>query len=362
MNTGDFRNRMLAQKASAKINQLSQDMGNVRIMHVCGTHEDTISRFGIRSLLPDNVEIVSGPGCPVCVTTTKEVDEAIFLAKKGITVTTFGDMLKVPGSNGSLADIKAQGYDVRVVYSITDSIKLAENNPSREVVHLAIGFETTAPSTASAVMDSPKNFSALSCHRLIPPAMEFLLNDAGIQSSAKVDGFIDPGHVSVIIGVEPYESLSSRYKIPQVISGFEPLDVLFGVLRLLEMIKDADYSVVNNYPRVVKYNGNPKAKHILNEVFETIDVKWRGFPLIPKSGLEIRDEFACHDARKKFVISVESDEVSTGCRCSDILKGIIYPMECPLFKTKCTPENPVGPCMVSSEGACMIAYKYKKII
>jgi hydrogenase expression/formation protein HypD len=349
-----FRDREIAGRISRRIDEISKEMDGVKLMHVCGTHEDTVTRFGIRSLLPENIEIISGPGCPVCVTTTKEIDEAIYLAREGVTVTTFGDMLRVPGSSSSLADAKADGCDIRVVYSITDAIKIARENPGREIVHIAIGFETTAPTTAIALEDAPGNFYVLSCHRLIPPAMSFLLDSGDVM----VDGFIDPGHVSTVIGLDPYKPISDRFRIPQVIAGFEPLDVLFAVLKLLKMIKNKEHGVWNEYTRVVRDEGNPRAVDAMNRVFKHCDVKWRGFPVIPSSGLDLGDGFSGYDARAKFRIRVRESKEPKGCRCGDVLKGVIYPRECPLFGRKCNPENPVGPCMVSSEGACMIAYRY----
>jgi hydrogenase expression/formation protein HypD len=349
----DFRDRELALKASREINNISNALGKVKIMHVCGTHEDTITRFGIRSLLPENVEVISGPGCPVCVTTIREVDEVIYLARQGITITTFGDMFRVPGSYGSLADAKADGNDIRVVYSITDAGKIARENSKDEIVHMAIGFETTAPSTAVEIRNSPENFSILSCHRLIPPAMEFLLKEGDV----KVDGFINPGHVSTIIGLEPYRPIAKRYKIPQVVAGFEPLDMLFAILMLLRMIRDGSSDVKNEYTRIVREKGNVNATEVMNSIFEKCDVEWRGFPVIEKSGLKLRGRFSEHDARKRFEIKVKPSRDPDGCRCGDVLKGLIYPGECPLFGKACNPKKPIGPCMVSSEGACSIAYK-----
>jgi hydrogenase expression/formation protein HypD len=303
MNKGlaGFRDRRIAEKITAKIGATAKGMDPVRLMHVCGTHEDAITKAGIRSLLPDNVEIISGPGCPVCVTTAKEIDEAIALAKTGATVTSFGDMMKVPGSASSLADAKGGGSDVRIVYSITDAVKLAKEKPGKEVAHIGIGFETTAPTTAVEILTAPKNFFVLSCHRTIPPAMDFLLS----EGDTKIDGFIDPGHVSAIIGMRPYKVLSEKYGIPQVVAGFEPVDVLYGVLLLLEMIKEKDCGVRNEYSRVVKEEGNKKALDVLEKVFSPCDVKWRGFPAILGSGLAIRDEYCEHDARVKFQINVK---------------------------------------------------------
>ena len=352
-----YRDRYLAARIAEKIRDISHGMGELRLMHVCGTHEDAITKAGIRSLLPKNVEIISGPGCPVCVTTTREIDEALALAKEGATVTSFGDMLKVPGSASSLAEAKAEGSDVRIVYSITDAVDFAGKNPGKEVVHMGIGFETTAPSTAIALQDAPDNFFVLSCHRMIPPAMDFLLREGDMR----IDGFIDPGHVSAIIGLAPYRKISREYGIPQVVAGFEPVDVLFAILLLLKMIREEDTGVRNEYSRVVKEEGNPKALNALDKVFEKSDLAWRGFPKIPASGLSLRDEYKKHDARKVFKIRIKGSKEPEGCLCGKVLKGLIHPKDCPLFGKKCTPEKPVGPCMVSGEGSCHIAYKYNRI-
>ena len=352
----EFRDRETAKKACDRIKEIAKNLDHAKIMHVCGTHEDTITRYGIRSLLPENVEVISGPGCPVCVTTGREIDEAIALADKGLTVTTFGDMLKVPGSENSLEGVKAKGGDVRVVYSITDATRIAAENPDTDVVHIAIGFETTAPSTAAELKTAPGNFSVLCCHRTIPNAMDLLLSSGDV----KVNGFIDPGHVSAIIGLGPYRPLTEKFNVPQVIAGFEPLDVLFGILLILEMMENGKAEVKNEYSRVVKDEGNPRALEIMNEVFQPCDVRWRGFPIIPGSGLELKEEFSQYDARKKFNIKVEDRGEPAGCRCGDILKGLIRPDECPIFGKGCAPDKPVGPCMVSSEGACAIAYKFNK--
>ncbi|HIE34548.1 MAG TPA: hydrogenase formation protein HypD [Candidatus Altiarchaeales archaeon] len=350
----DFRDKSIAKKLSEGIRRISKNMGHIKIMHVCGTHEDTITKFGIRSLLPDNIEVISGPGCPVCVTTTREIDEAILLSKnEDVILTTFGDMMKVPGSESSINEAKSEGSDIRIVYSPSDAVKIAQET-DKDVVHVAIGFETTAPSTAVELRNAPDNFSILNCHRTIPSAMAFLMESGDV----KVNGFIDPGHVSTIIGIKPYRPVSERYNVPQVIAGFEPIDVLLAIFILLEMIENKEFKVRNEYSRVVREEGNPKALNAINEVFEPMDVKWRGFPEIPGSGLKLREKFRKYDAREKFDIRVEDRGEPRGCRCGDVLKGIIYPEECPLFGRKCTPVSPVGPCMVSMEGSCAIAFKY----
>jgi hydrogenase expression/formation protein HypD len=354
-----LRSREVTRKLVARIETLSDAIprDGIRIMHVCGTHEDTVSRYGIRSLLPAKVEIIPGPGCPVCVTTMREIDEALSLTQKAV-VTTFGDLLKVPGSEGrSLADAKAAGGDVRVVYSIFDALKIAAGTGA-EVVHVAVGFETTAPSTASALREKPpENFSILTCHRLVPPAMDVLLQDR----EARIDGLIDPGHVSAVIGLRPYEALSRRYAVPQVVAGFEPNDLLLALVMLLEMIREGKGEVRNEYARVVRREGNVKALGLLEEVFEPCDVAWRGFPVLPGSGLRLREPYAGREAREKFALEVRSAAEDAGeCICGMVLRGRAYPDDCKLFGKACTPERPVGACMVSSEGSCGIWYRYGK--
>jgi len=304
------------------------------------------------------VEVRPGPGCPVCVTTAKEIEEAILLAKSGKVVATFGDMFRVPGESQSLGDVKAEGFDVRIVYSITDCISIAEKT-NKDVVFFSIGFETTTSATASAVLNNPPaNFSILSAHRLIPPAMEALIN----MGELKIDGFINPGHVSTIIGEKAYEFISKRYKVPQVIAGFEPLDVLIGVYMLAMQIIRGEAKVENEYTRVVKPEGNEKAQHVMDEVFEPFDISWRGFPVIPNTGLKLRGEFEDYDARRRYEDELselrEDYKEPAGCRCGEILRGLVYPDECPLFGKVCTPQHPVGPCMVSREGSCNIMLRY----
>jgi len=356
MNLSHLRSRELAEKLVRKIRDAAAGLGGrkVRIMHVCGTHEDTVSRYGLRGLLPEGLEIIPGPGCPVCVTTSREIDEALALSQHAV-LTTFGDLMKVPASDGrSLMDARAAGADVRVVYSIYDAVAIARSIPG-EVVHVAVGFETTAPSTASVMNEAPPNFSVLTCHRLVPPAMAALLSDG----EARIDGLIDPGHVSAVIGVRAYEPLSRRFGTPQVIAGFEPTDLLMAVLMLLEMLARGETAVKNEYGRVVRTEGNERARRLMDEVFETCDVAWRGFPVIPGSGLRLRERFAARDARRRFEISVEGiPEISRGCICGEVLKGKAYPDACRLFGKACTPEHPVGACMVSSEGSCGIWHRY----
>lgn len=354
----DYRNKDIAAGLVEKIKGVASKLGNVTLMELCGTHTQVVGQYGIKSLLPDSVRLLSGPGCPVCVTTNREIDEAIALTEKQDTIVcSFGDLMRVRGSNDrSLSDARSSELDARVVYSISDAKKIAVENPGREVVHVAIGFETTAPSTACEILDGvPDNFSVLSCHRLFPPAMEALLQD----KDARVNGFINPGHVSTIIGLKDYERLGEEYMVPQVVAGFEPLDVMAAILMLLEMTKNGDHSVKNEYTRVVKTDGNLKALKAMDKIFDTVDLRWRGFPVIKNSGLVLKKKYGQYDARQKFDLHVEDtvDDLG-GCRCGDVLKGKIGPQECPLFRKQCNPNNPMGPCMVSTEGTCGITYKY----
>ena len=314
---------------------------------------------GLRTLLPRNVEVRSGPGCPVCVTSPDEIATAIELSKRRDTVlTTFGDMLRVPSALGSLSDARADGGRIRVVYSIRDAVELARQNPSRQHIHFAIGFETTAPGTAIELMgDPPENFSVIVSHRLIPPAMEHLLKAGEIR----IDGFLCPGHVSTIIGVEPYVPLTTQYGIPQVIAGFEPIDVLISIVMILEQIDLGEAQVVNEYTRSVRHAGNVKAKEALRKIFEVVDTDWRGIGSIEKSGYALRNDYSEHDAIAKFGLRQRRTyEMPAGCRCGELLRGLIYPEECPLFGKACTFGDPVGPCMVSREGACYVAARFGK--
>ncbi|BAM70222.1 MULTISPECIES: hydrogenase formation protein HypD [unclassified Methanothermobacter] len=342
----------LSRELVSRIQEISRP---VKIMHVCGSHEHTIMQHGVRSLLPEEVEVVAGPGCPVCCVPAREIDECIELARQGVTITTFGDMLRVPGSRGSLADARADGADVRIVYGVGNAVEIARKL-DREVVFMAAGFETTAPTTASEILSGPpENFSVLSCHRLIPPALRFLIESGEVNLNA----LIEPGHVSTIIGMKPYEPFSRDYNIPQVIAGFNPLDILMAVYMILRQIDRGEAKVENEYKRAVKPEGNLKAQKVMDEVFQVTEREWRGFPVIPESVYEIRDEFSEFNAREKFDIEVE-DTVDTpaGCICGAVLRGVARPEECKLFKNECTPTSPIGACMVSREGTCNIAYRY----
>ncbi|MFC1507336.1 hydrogenase formation protein HypD [Thermoproteota archaeon] len=356
-----FRDKTTADKIIKKL--ASMDI-NLTLMHVCGTHQDTIVKHGLDDLLKKHgVRIRQGPGCPVCVTTTSEIEMALELAKKGKTIVTFGDMLRVPGLKESLNDARSQGAKVRIVYSITDAVNLAKKTDD-DIVFVAIGFETTAPSTAITLLkDPPKNFFVLSFHRYLPPALNALLG----MGELKLQGIIEPGHVSTIIGMNAYEGVSSKYSIPQVIAGFEPLDVLMAVYMIAKQIHESKSIVENEYKRVVKKEGNLKALKAISEVFEPKDAKWRGFPKIPLSRMGIKKEFESFDAEKqwadelKSIINNEFTEPK-GCECHRVLRGLVEPKECTLFGETCNPNHPIGPCMVSIEGSCNIEYRYRRII
>jgi len=331
-----------------------------KFMHICGTHQDTIVRFGLEEMLNDvGVEIAQGPGCPVCVTTSQEIADAITLARNGVTVTAFGDMMRVPTTIGSLFSAKADGADVRIVYSIDDAVQMARDQPDKPLVFVGVGFETTAPSTCVPLHkdDCPENFSVYSCHRVCPPAIETIFS----LGESKLNGFIQPGHVAVITGTGMFNQFSEKYKVPQVVAGFEPLDILMSCYMLCKQIKEGRHEVENEYTRLVRPEGNPKALKLMEETFTPVDRYWRGFPMIPKSALALKEEFADHDATKvhedilKNTPEVEAE--SKGCRCGDVLRGLIKSEQCPMFGKVCKPSNPMGPCMVSAEGNCSIAYR-----
>jgi len=350
-----FRDRHLAKKVADRIRELAPSYP-VRFCHVCGTHEWTITHYGLRSLLPETVDVIAGPGCPVCVTPASDIDAAISLALEGVSILIFGDVIRVPGSKMSLQDAKAQGGDVRIIYGVGDAVKIARKEPDKDFVFFAIGFETTAPSTALEVLNRPpENLSFLVAHRLIPPAMELLLGIGDLH----IDGFIAPGHVSTIIGMKPYQIFPEVYRMPTVIAGFEPLDVLFGILMLLRQIKRGEAKLENEYVRSVTWEGNIKAQQIINRVFDVSSGRWRGLGRLPFSALTLKKEFATYDAKKKYDIKIEgSRDLLPGCLCHLIMIGKIKPPECPLFMKACTPQSPRGACMVSNEGTCSIWAKH----
>jgi hydrogenase expression/formation protein HypD len=337
------------------INRINKISTPVKIMHVCGSHEHTIMENGLRTLLPKEVEVVAGPGCPVCCVPSREIDESLELIDKGVTIATFGDMLRVPGSNSSLSDAKSNGGDVKVVYGINNAVELARKTDN-EVVFIAAGFETTAPTTASEILSNPpENFSVLSAHRMIPPALKFLIE----SGETNLNALIEPGHVCTIIGLKPFEIFSKKYNIPQVVAGFNPLDILMGVYIILRQMKNSEAKIDNEYKRAVRDEGNLIAQKAIDNVFTVTNREWRGFPTISNSILEIKDEFAEFNAREKFDIKVKKvEETPTGCICGSILRGIAKPEDCKLFKVKCNPANPIGACMVSKEGTCNISHRY----
>jgi hydrogenase expression/formation protein HypD len=351
-----FRDPKLAKKVTDHIKKLAPSHP-VKFCHVCGTHEWTITHYGLRSLLPDSVDVIAGPGCPVCILPAADIDEAIALAEMGVTVTSFGDLIRVPGSESSLQKVKASGADVRIVYGLRDAIQMAEKAPDKEFVFLAVGFETTSPSTAIEVMNEPpENFSFLVSHRLIPPAMELLLGIGDLQ----IDGFIAAGHVSTIIGMTPYEVFPSAYGMPTVAAGFEPLDVLFAIDMLLQQVKEGVARLENEYKRVVSWEGNVKAQQMVAKVFDVVEGQWRGLGKLPKSALALKKEFEAYDARKKYDLHIEdSRDILKGCLCHLVMVGKIKPPECPSYMTSCVPESPKGACMVSNEGTCRIWAKHR---
>ncbi len=331
----------------------------LKFMEVCGTHTVSIFQSGIRGVLPENVVHLSGPGCPVCVTHESEVAAYLQLAEKGPVVATFGDLLRVPGPEGrNLKKAQADGARVRVVYSPFDALKIAQDNPTEKVVFLGIGFETTAPTIATTINmareQGVENFFVLSMHKLVPPALKALVEVGDLD----LDAFLLPGHVSTIIGKQPYEFLSRDYGIPSVIGGFDPLDVLRAILEMIRGQNKVQAEVVNCYKRAVGDEGNKKARDMMDRVFRVEDAKWRGLGSIPASGLEIGEDFARFDAKREFDLEMPHVSPLPGCRCGDVLKGRIRPDECPLFAGRCTPADPVGPCMVSTEGSCAAYYKY----
>jgi hydrogenase expression/formation protein HypD len=343
------------------ISKIKNEKIKAKFMHVCGTHQDTLVKHGLNSLLKKSgITVSQGPGCPVCVTTTLEIEKMLLIAENGEIVTSFGDMINVPGENKSLGDMKAEGYDVRTIYGIEDAVKIAYENPSKDVVFMGVGFETTAPATAATIISNPpNNFSIFCCHRTMPYALKTILD----MGELNLDGIIEPGHVSTIIGTKPYEFISKDYCVPQVIAGFEPIDVLMSCWMLVKQIKQGKTYVENEYNRVVHPEGNIKAQKVLNEVFEPCDMKWRGFPVIPKSGLKIKNKYESFDATVKYkdiLKDLENKELHEpeGCLCGELLRGLVTPFDCPLFGQACTPETPVGPCMVSTEGSCNIEYRY----
>ncbi len=355
----EFRDPELTKGLARAIAQASTKPA--RFMELCGTHTMAIARHGLSRMLPPTVEMVSGPGCPVCVTATEEIDRAVKLARTpGVTVATFGDLVRVPGSHSSLAKERAAGSRVKVIYSALDALELALADPKAQVVFLGIGFETTAPTVAAAVLMAKQkgvaNFSVLAAHKLLPPALAALLSGPDLG----LNGFLCPGHVTTVIGTAPYEDVAKVHGLACVVSGFEPADVLGAVLMLVKQVEEGRAAVEIQYARGVSPQGNPQARALMEQVFTPVDAPWRGLGWIPMSGLGFNPAFAEFDARARFDLEVPPAADHPGCRCGDVLRGLVRPPQCKLFGQVCTPESPLGPCMVSMEGTCAAWYKYRR--
>lgn len=354
----EYRDKELVGKLVDQIKRVSKKP--IALMEVCGGHTMSIQKFGIPTLLPETIKLISGPGCPVCVSDRKFIDQAIAYTRlDDVIITTYGDLIRVPGSTSSLDQEKSQGADVRIVYSVLDALQIAKDNKDKKIVFLGIGFETTAPSSAAGIVKAQmagiRNFYVFSSHKIMPPAMEALI-DEGV----KLDGYIAPGHVSTITGIGIYENIPKKFGLGCVVSGFEPVDLLKAILMLVNQIENNDPRVEIAYTRVVKPEGNIKAQQMLDEVFELRDDWWRGLGVLPKSGLKIREKYADFDAEAQIPVEVEPTREDKGCICGEILKGLKNPKDCKLFAKACTPNNPVGACMVSHEGSCHAYYKYNR--
>lgn len=357
-----FRDPARADALATALTTLVQEIDHdpVSVMHVCGSHEQAIARFGLRSAFPEGLNVIMGPGCPVCVTDLPEVDEAVALAEQGVRITTYGDMLRVPGTAKSLADVQADGARIQVVYSVTQAAELARST-DEEVVFFATGFETTAVATAAVVLDAPPpNFSVLSAHKYIPPVMEIVAE----MPQSRVEGFLAAGHAATITGWGVFERFVARHRIPVVVAGFEPLDILAGLVKLLELMRDGRLEVANMYPRCVTREGNLAAQDRLWKVFKPVGGRWRGIAHVPNGNLRLRNEWAHVDTRRRFQIDVARlwssapPVLTQECICGDIMAGIASPSDCRLYGNRCTPDSPVGACMVSSEGTCKIWHQY----
>lgn len=356
----EFRDRDLVANMARNIRLMAEKLEHpVNFMEVCGTHTMSIYQYGIRSLLPEKIRLVSGPGCPVCVTPISYINKALACAEMdGNIVATFGDMLRVPGSRSSLMEARANGADIRIVYSPLDAVAIAKNNPERRVIFLGVGFETTAPTIAAAILDAEErnltNFSVLAAHKTMPLPMEILSADPELN----LNGYLCPAHVSTVIGGNAYKPLAEKARIACVVTGFEPADVMQGIEMLLAQVLAGEHRVEIQYSRAVSWEGNPAARRVIDKVFEPCDAIWRGLGNLPGTGLAIRKEYARFDAEQVLNISAVEEKENPGCCCGEVLKGKMTPFDCPLFNTVCTPEDPVGACMVSSEGTCAAAYKY----
>ena len=355
----EYRDPQLAKSLIEGLRHRSFSKGEIRLMEICGTHTVSIFRSGLRQLLPPEIKLISGPGCPVCVTANEDIDRAIWLAgQPGVITTTFGDLVRVPGSYSSLNIERSKGADVRIVYATLDALQIARENPDRQVVFIGIGFETTAPTIAAAVQQASKlgvdNFSVFSAHKLLPPAMRALLD----AQEVNLDGFLCPGHVSIIIGAGAYQEVVDKYRVPCVITGFEPLDILQGVSMLVDQVESGRAAVENPYRRAVTWEGNSAALKLIDEFFEPVDSTWRGIGVIAKSGLGFRPGWKKFDATDRFSMPEIKVKEHPGCKCGEVLRGIMTPPECGLFRKVCTPQDPKGPCMVSGEGTCGAYYRY----
>jgi hydrogenase expression/formation protein HypD len=358
-----FRDPARARKLAHALEAAVAAIGRpVSLMHVCGSHEQAIARFGLRAVFPSALNVIMGPGCPVCVTDAPEIDEAVALARQGVRIATYGDMLRVPGTSRSLADAAEEGGRIESVYSVIQAVELARAHPGEEVVFFASGFETTAVATAAVLLapDLPRNFSVLSVHKYIPPAMEIVAE----MPESKVEGFLAAGHAAAITGASVFEPFVKRHKLPVVVAGFEPLDVLAALIRLVELVREQRPAVENAYPRCVTWEGNRPAQEKLWKVFRLHGGRWRGIAHIPNGNLRLRDEWAHVDARRRFRIDLHElwndapAPLAQRCICGDIMAGLRSPTDCELFGKQCVPESPVGACMVSAEGACRIWHTY----
>lgn len=357
----EYRGRDYVQVLTQKLQELSCQ--KVRIMEVCGTHTMSIFKHGIRQMLPEQVQLISGPGCPVCVTPSGVIDAFVELAgRPEVIITTFGDMIRVPGTSDSLIQARAAGADVNIVYSPMDSLEFATQNPDKLVVFLSVGFETTTPTIAATILEAARrkitNFCVYPANKIMPPPLKALMQDPNLQ----VDGLLCPGHVSIISGYESYRFLVDDYGIGCVVAGFEPTDILLGIMAIIKQVQEGKADVENCYGRVVTAEGNVKARKIVDTVFTPVDSEWRGLGTIEASGLTLRDEYASFDVTKRLNLQIEPSTEPKGCRCGDILKGIKQPPDCPIFGNRCTPGTPVGPCMVSSEGTCAAWYRYGDLV
>jgi hydrogenase expression/formation protein HypD len=357
----EFRDPMRAKALVERLASTTRDIGRtVSIMHVCGSHEQAIAKFGLRASLPDDLNVIMGPGCPVCITDQPEIDEAVALAQAGVRIATYGDMVRVPGSAGSLADAQAAGARIDVVYSVAQAVEIARGTDD-PLVFFGTGFETTAVATAAVVLAGlPPNLSVLSAHKFIPPAMEIVAEMPG----TRVEGFLAAGHAATITGCGIFEAFAARQRVPVVVAGFEPLDILAALVRLVELVRDRQPAVVNMFPRCVTYDGNANALKQLWTVFRTTGGRWRGIAHVPNGNLRLRDEWAAVDARRRFRIDTARlwqhapSSLVRQCICGNIMAGIASPADCPLFGGSCVPDAPVGACMVSSEGTCRIWHEY----